>query len=170
MRMTRRTRRLTKTRKTSLTAEEDDEGRGRRGERDERRRPNEEDEGGTTKTKRMKQTRVTRRRLKARRMRKMVKMKVKMEVQVEDDKDYFNNVHKALTTLQATHGNKIISYAADPMDAAPQPRSYHQSNIASTGPSPRERHRNRGDTLKRNLASGTANYRGMVTATAAMIN
>ena len=25
----------------------------------------------------------------------MVKMKVKMEVQVEDDKGYFNNVHKA---------------------------------------------------------------------------
>ena len=80
-------------------------------------------------------------------------MKVKMEVQVEDDKDYFNNVHKALTTL---HGNKIISYAADLMDAAPQPRSNQQSNIASTGPPPRERHRNRGDTLKRNLASGTA--------------
>ena len=83
-------------------------------------------------------------------------MKVKMEVQVEDDKDYFNNVHKTLTTLQATHGNIIISYAADLMDAAPQPRSNHQINIASTGPPPRERHRNRGDTLKRNLASGTA--------------
>ena len=54
------------------------------------------------------------------------------------------------------------------MDAAPQPRLNHQSNIASTGPPPRERHRNRGDTLKRNLASGTANYRGMVTATAAI--
>ena len=79
-----------------------------------------------------------------------------MEVQVEDDKDYFNNVHKALITLQATNGNKIISYAADLMDAAPQPRSNQQSNIASTGPPPRERHRNRGDTLKRNLASGTA--------------
>ena len=83
-------------------------------------------------------------------------MKVKMEEQAEDVEDYCNNVHKALITLQATNGNQIISYAADLMDAAPQPRLNHQSNIASTGPPPRERHRNRGDTLKRNLASGTA--------------
>ena len=84
---------------------------------------------------------------------RQVKVKVKMDVQVEDDIDYFNNVHKALITLQATNGNKVISYAADLMDAAPQPRSNQQSNIASTGPPPRERHRNRGDTLNGPLHS-----------------
>ena len=55
----------------------------------------------------MKQTRMTRRRLKARRMRNMVinelKMKVKMEVQVEDVKDYFKNVHKALINFTASY-------------------------------------------------------------------
>ena len=55
----------------------------------------------------MKQTRMTRRRLKARRMRKMVinelKMKVKMEVQVEDVKDLFNNLHKVLINFTASY-------------------------------------------------------------------
>ena len=54
----------------------------------------------------MKQTRMTRRRLKARRMRNMVinelKMKVKLEVQVEDVKDYFNNLHKVLINFTAS--------------------------------------------------------------------
>jgi hypothetical protein len=55
----------------------------------------------------MKQTRMTRRRLKARRMRNMVinelKMKVKLEVQVEDVKDYFNNLHKVLINFTASY-------------------------------------------------------------------